>query len=319
MTSSRRLLVAAGTLVALLALAGAGIAYFANRVVDPADASCGHPSSILGTERNAGDHQEREVHFRCEGASLGGTIYLPTSSGRHAAAVWVHGAGEAMRLTWGGQLLPGLVSAGVVVLSYDKRGVGESEGDCCTSPGRYNLVAADADGAVLALRSRDDIDASRVGFYGVSEAGWVVPLANSRLKEPVAFTALVSGPTVTTGEEEVWSNATGEDEPEPLTTEKKAEATRRLEAAGPSGFDPAPYIEQMQTPGLWLFGGGDKSIPTDRSVAILKRLKAQGKDFTIVVFPAAGHGLVDNVPTAPEAPNALVSWIKQTEKVLKAG
>ena len=34
-----------------------------------------------------------------------------------------------------------------------------------------------------------------------------------------------------------------------------------LTEAGRSGFDPAPYIKQMQTPGLWLFGGGDKSIP----------------------------------------------------------
>jgi dipeptidyl aminopeptidase/acylaminoacyl peptidase len=68
----------------------------------------------------------------------------------------------------------------------------------------------------------------------------------------------------------------------------------------------------MSTPGLWLFGGADKSIPTDRSVQILSRLKHAGKDFTIVVFPDAGHGLVDDVPTAPEAPATLVNWIKKT-------
>ena len=69
----------------------------------------------------------------------------------------------------------------------------------------------------------------------------------------------------------------------------------------------------MSTPGLWLYGGADKSIPTDRSVEILTRLKrAVGKDFTIVVFPNAGHGLVDNVPTAPEAPATLVEWIQKT-------
>jgi dienelactone hydrolase len=68
----------------------------------------------------------------------------------------------------------------------------------------------------------------------------------------------------------------------------------------------------MSTPGLWLYGGADKSIPTDRSVAILKRMKQAGKDFTIVVFPDAGHGLVDNVPTAPEAPETLVTWIEKT-------
>ena len=81
-----------------------------------------------------------------------------------------------------------------------------------------------------------------------------------------------------------------------------------------SGFDPAPSIEQMSSPGLWLYGGADKSIPTDRSVGILAQMKQAGKDFTIVVFPRAGHGLVDNFPTAHEAPSTLVNWIEMTAK-----
>ena len=220
---------------------------------------------------------------------------------------------RAARLNYGKVVAP-LVEDGIAVFSYDKRGVGESEGDCCTSPGKYNLVAADADGAVLAVRSHPEIDPDRVGFYGASEAGWVVPLADARLSKPVAFTALVDGPAVTTGEEKVWSETAGEEEDGPLTAEKKADATQRLQDAGPSGFDPAPYIERMSSPGLWLYGGADKSIPTDRSVEILSRMKRAGKDFTIVVFPDAGHGLVDNVPTAPEAPATLVNWIKKTAK-----
>ena len=70
----------------------------------------------------------------------------------------------------------------------------------------------------------------------------------------------------------------------------------------------------MSTPGLWLYGGADKSIPTDRSVQILSRMKRAGKDFTIVVFPNAGHGLVDDVPSAPTAPATLVNWITKTAK-----
>ena len=286
---------------------------------DPETARCENPSPTSDQATKVGDHREVGIRFTCEDTVLAGTLYLPSAEGRYPAVVWVHGSGEQPRLPYEAAIVAPLVEKGIAVFSYDKRGVGESEGDCCTNPGQYNLVAADADGAVVALRSRDDIDAERVGFYGVSEAGWVVPLADSRLQEPVAFTALVSGPSVTTGEEKVWSDNAGEGEPEPLTAEKKAEATQALEEAGPSGFDPAPYIEQMQTPGLWLFGGGDKSIPTDRSVAILKQMKAQGKDFTIVVFPGADHGLVDTVPTAPEAPKTLVSWIEKTEDALKGG
>ena len=309
--SGRSLLLACLTVALLTGCGGGGDA-------DPESARCASPNATFGAATDVGDHREVAVHYTCEGTELSGTLYLPRGPGRHPAVVWVGGSEEQPRLGYGAIVAP-LVEHGIAVFSYDKRGVGESEGDCCTSPGQYNLVAADADGAVLSLRSRSDIDPKRVGFYGVSEAGWVVPLANSRLQEPVAFTALVSGPTVTTGEEKVWSDNAGEGEPGPLTAEKKADATRALDEAGPSGFDPAPYIKQLQTPGLWLFGGGDKSIPTDRSVAILKEMKAQGKKFTIIVFPGADHGLVDNVPTAPEAPQTLVSWIEKTADALKGG
>jgi uncharacterized protein len=302
----RHLVLVALGLVALAGCGGGGAS-------DPESARCNNPQPTFGQENDLGTHREVGVHFTCEEAVLAGTLYLPPEEGRYPAVVWVHGSGEQPRLTYGRVVAP-LVEDGIAVFSYDKRGVGESGGDCCTSPGHYNLVAADADGAVVALRSRADIDAARVGFYGASEAGWVVPLANARLGEPVAFTALVDAPTVTTGEEATWSKATGEDEPGPLTAQKKEEATQRLQETSPSGFDPAPYIEQMKTPGLWLYGGADKSIPTDRCVAILNQLKRQGKHVTTVVFPGAGHGLVDNVPTAPEAPTTLVSWIEKTAK-----
>jgi pimeloyl-ACP methyl ester carboxylesterase len=300
----RRLLVLALVPVTLVSGCGGGGA-------DPESARCTSPNATFGDASDLGTHREVAVHFTCEETALAGTLYLPNGSGRPPAVVWVHGSGEQPRLNYGPVVAP-LVEDGVAVFSYDKRGVGESEGACCTSPGEYDLVAADADGAVNAVRSHPEIDPNKVGLYGASEAGWVVPLADSRLAKPVAFTALVDGPAVTTGEEEVWSDAAGEEDEGPLTAEKKAEATQKLQEAGPSGFDPAPLIEQMSTPGLWLYGGADKSIPTGRSVEILTRMKQAGKDFTIVVFPNAGHGLVDNVPTAPEAPATLVDWIKKT-------
>ena len=298
-------LCAAGLLAALGALGGS--------VDDPAVAPCLHPPTQFDTPHVVLEHREVGVHFTCNGARLAGTLFLPLAGGRHPAVVWVHGSGEQPRLNYGPVVAP-LVGDGVAVFSYDKRGVGESEGDCCTSPGMYDLVAADADGAVTAVRSHPEIDPNMVGLYGASEAGWVVPLADSRLTKPVAFTALVDGPAVTTGEEAVWSDAAGEEDEGPLTAEKKAEATRKLQEAGPSGFDPAPLIAQMATPGLWLYGGADKSIPTDRSVELLTRMKQAGNDFMIVVFPKAGHGLVDNVPTAPQAPATLVNWIEMTAK-----
>ena len=115
---------------------------------------------------------------------------------------------------------------------------------------------------------------------------------------------------MTTGEEKVWSDAAGEDEDAPLTEESKADAKQKWSRPVLPGSIQLRY-RTVSTPGLWLYGGANKSIPTDRSVEILTRLKRAGKGFTIVVFPGAGHGLVDNVPTAPEAPATLVKWIQK--------
>ncbi len=303
MTSSRRLLVGAGILAALLALAGVGIGFLANRVVDPADASCGHPSSTLGSRHNGGDHQEREVHFRCEGASLTGTIYLPTSSGRHPAAVWVHGAGEATRLTWGGQLLPGLVRADVVVLSYDKRGVGESEGDCCPGDtGHFNLLTADAVGAVTVLRSLPEVDPARVGLIGASQAGWIAPRA--AVTSHASFVALAAAPTVPERTANLYERLTAGEE----GALSRAQIADRLRKEGSQGYDPAPDIAAMTMPGLWEFGTKDEHTPLEESVSVLEPLQAQGHDVTVLTFPA-GHGLLDNPPSDPDAPPTMIDWV----------
>jgi len=61
---------------------------------------------------------------------------------------------------------------------------------------------------------------------------------------------------------------------------------------------------------LWLYGTRDQSIPSEESAAILERIKsAQGKDFTVVVFPNADHGLLDVPPSDPHALPILVDWI----------
>jgi pimeloyl-ACP methyl ester carboxylesterase len=269
-------------------------------VSDPSGARCDAPPVRFGAARVYSVDREVDVHFTCSGAVLAGTLYLPSGPGRHPAVVWVHGSGEATRLTYGG-FVAAFVNSGIAVFSYDKRGVGASQGVCC--PGdesHFNLLAADADGAVNALRSRTDIDPRRIGLVGASQAGWIVPLAADRSRHRVAFTALISGPAVTTGEEALWSRLAGEDEPGRLPKAKKAEITRRLV---PSGYDPLPSIARMDVPGLWLYGGQDKSIPAERSAAVLRRLRgSQGKDFTVVVFPDGDHNLAASVPT-------LVRWV----------
>jgi hypothetical protein len=77
-------------------------------------AGCQHPLVTYRKPSVAGDHRGVVVHFTCAGARQAGTIYLPLRRGRHPAVVWVHGAGEAARLTYGP--LGGVCPAGDRVL-----------------------------------------------------------------------------------------------------------------------------------------------------------------------------------------------------------
>ena len=82
-----------------------------------------------------------------------------------------------------------------------------------------------------------------------------------------------------------------------------------LRTPGPAGFDPRTYLEQLETPGLWLYGGADHSQPTDEDVDALNRLKENGKDFRVLVYPQADHGLLDVPATDPRALPEVVRWI----------
>jgi dienelactone hydrolase len=169
------------------------------------------------------------------------------------------------------------------------------------------LLAADVAGAVNALRSRSDIDPKQIGLLGASQAGWIVPLSVARF-DHVAFIAFVDAPVVTTGEENLYSRLTGEEGGQASGLSKE-EMAQRLKKAGPSGFDPVPFLKQITVPGLWLYGGEDLSQPVESDLIILDQLKAEGKDITTVVFPGAGHGLLDVPPTDPNALPTLVKWL----------
>ena len=79
---------------------------------------------------------------------------------------------------------------GIAVLGYDKRGVGGSTGDWNTA--LFEDLAGDVVSAFGYLKTRSDIDATQIGLLGVSQAGWIMPLAAVRAKD-LAFVISISG------------------------------------------------------------------------------------------------------------------------------
>jgi uncharacterized protein len=115
---------------------------------------------------------------------------------KHPAVILVHGSGPLNR-EWMLPYARFLVRHGVAVFSYDKRGVGESTGDWNTAS--LEDLAGDVVAAFAYLKTRSDIDHAQVGLLGVSQAGWIMPLAAARAKD-LAFLISVSGGGVVVGE-----------------------------------------------------------------------------------------------------------------------
>ncbi len=146
-----------------------------------------------GQPRNAQLMQpwtEEEVTFPSGGITLSGLWLQPAGPGPHPAVVLVHGSGPGTRH----QLVPMasfFAHLGLAVLYYDKRGCGGSGGDWKQVD--LEELAADAASGARWLRSRAGIDPKRVGLWGISQGGWITPLA-AALDPAIAFVINSSGP-----------------------------------------------------------------------------------------------------------------------------
>ena len=304
----KKTLVITALLAAVIALAAAALLLALGALggpEDPAVAPCRRPPTTLSRPGVVLDHREVEVRFTCNGAQLAGTLFVPLGRGPHPTVVWLHGSGDQPRLSYG-PLVASFVQDGIAFFSYDKRGAGESEGRCCPDVhGRFNLVTSDAVGAVEAARASPAVDDARVGFLGASAAGWIAPRATEQSGH-VRFVAIAS-PGV------LRHSIVARFEQEAGDSGRSTDAIAKEIPSWPrSGFDPAPSLERLDVPALWLFGGADRNVPAGTSAEALRRIeKRRGKDWTVVVFPGAGHGLFDDPPTDPRAAPLAEAWIRR--------
>jgi dienelactone hydrolase len=230
--------------------------------------------------------------FRSGKIDLVGKLVHPPGRGPFPAVVIVSGSERATRNTfdlWG----MFFASRGFAVLSYDKRGVGESGGRFSATPSQGNLhnLAGDVVAGVEWLRRQPELDPTRIGLTGGSQAGWVIAIAASESSD-VAFAAIQSGPTMSVGRERAYAGVTGNGSVVPPPTGAQIHAA--LDGHPDAGFVPKPALAAIHVPVLWQLGGVDKRQYTPETIAILDAIAAEGgHDFTIRVYPTGAHSLRD--------------------------
>jgi len=138
---------------------------------------------------------EQAIGFSSDGLALKGVLHVPEGATQpRPAIILCHGFGGSCRGAGHPELAQALARAGYVVLRFDFRGCGQSEG------ARGSVIcreeADDLRRAVDFLATREEIDRNRIGVIGASLGGSVaiyVAATDKRLKFCAANGAIGKG------------------------------------------------------------------------------------------------------------------------------
>ena len=140
-----------------------------------------------------------EVKFdnKTDHVTLAGTLSLPKKEGNFPAVILITGSGtqnrdeEILRHKPFLVLSDYLTKKGIAVLRFDDRGAGESTGDY-TKASTIDF-ARDVQAGVDYLKTRKEINKSKIGLIGHSEGGVIAPMIAGNSKD-IHFIVLLAGP-----------------------------------------------------------------------------------------------------------------------------
>lgn len=256
-----------------------------------------------------------DVTFTNGGVTLHGTVVAPPGGTRLPGIVMIHGSGAHSREDYRDQA-EAFARQGIATLIYDKRTEGYSQFERS-----YATLADDALAAVEVLRKRPDVDPARVGVWGLSEGGWVAPLAASKSPD-VAFVVTLGANGVEPSRQQAWAI---ENQLRQLGMDgsmvRMASSTMMRQLVGGGVFpeahyDPVAVLKSLRQPVLGLWGAKDVLTPPGEAVRIFQESLAH---YTLRVFPDAQHQLrrttdgYDKLPGyAPGYLELVGTWVHDT-------
>jgi dipeptidyl aminopeptidase/acylaminoacyl peptidase len=228
------------------------------------------------------------------------------------------------------QIADTLTRRGIAVLRVDDRGFGGPHQRFAS----VDEEADDARAALALLRSRPDVDPSRIALVGHSEGAALAPLIAAGDSEIRAIALLASPATrlrdaideqIRTGVERDASLTTRAARDSALAARMayQARATARLWSPASLDYDPrVPARRVGRAAVLVLHGATDRQVPSTHAALLADAFRAAGnRDVTVRVLPAVDHLLAhdevgdpsryDALPTqavAPQVLGALADW-----------
>ena len=289
---------------------------------------------------------KRAVQFYSEGVRLVGDVYLPddlTPGERRAGIVLCHGytGVKDLYLPDNARVLTG---AGYVVMTFDYKGWGDSEGPR-SRLAPYSRVA-DVQAALTYLGTLPEVDADRLGIYGTSYGGATVvwtAAVDSRVKCVVSVVGIGHGARwmrsvrrpdeyhdllERSQQDRVKRALEGTSEfvkreeillPDRQSAELAAAARRNNPAAVSSipleyiaetlEFHPEWVVDKIAPrPVLFITTDDDRLVPPEESVQLFARA---GEPKKLVVLTGYGHYEVYAEPAFGEVMEATLAWFGQ--------
>lgn len=235
----------------------------------------------------ASDFAFTEERVTIEGprGELNAVLVKPThGDGPHGLVVFVHddGPAEADRDDAYKPLWNAFAEAGYASLSWDKPGVNDAPGDWLQQSMRDR--AAEVEAAISWAYTRPDLDTTRLGLWGLGQAGWVIPDVLGA-RNDLRFAALV-GPAVDWQHQQEFRARSG------ITPEAPTAARRAFDERN-RGSNSVNSLRRISIPLLLILGGQDRDVDVSETEAAYRR-NVRPDLLTVKRFDDATHAITRN-------------------------
>lgn len=244
-----------------------------------------------------------------EGHLLDVKIVKPKEvSGQLPAILFLVGSKESSLKgykTFTRHFLESLATEGHAVLIYfDKRGIGESEGVWYDAD--FFDRALDAKNVALGLSNFEFIDTNQIYLTGHSQGGWITQLALAQYPEIFKACISMAGPVYSV-KQQILNDYYSSFKCEGLSDEKALKKAKRklnkdLTLVSLFGFkgnakqlrvikkyEPKLYLQKTENPLLLLFGENDMLVSPEWNEKTLQEIFPSGRPKNITVYTAPGE------------------------------